>query len=239
VSTNPALPFLRHTCTGYASMVLARRAAVYAGLEFLQFHPPVVYGVGVLITEGARVEGGLSVPTRGGERLHAPICAAREGIFPSRDVSSRARQSRFGDGRGVGREEATSAAYEHLAPACSHAPAASVHRPSQRASSPESMLILKPIPLIPTVPLLMWAAIPDDDQSEWSPPLPRTSRMPVCAGVMSIGEAACVSVHGANRLGTNRLLDLIVFGRAAPFGLGAGHRDRAGPEATGPRRASA
>ncbi len=199
-----------HTCTGDGGGMALRAGLPLQDMEFVQFHPTGIYGAGCLITEGVRGEGGIR-RNSGGERFmerYAPN--ARD--LASRDVVSRAMTIEIREGRGVGPE------HDHLYLHLEHLDADVIRK--RLPGIAETAMIFAgvdvtraPIPVLPTVHYNM-GGVPCNIHGEV---LTARNGDPeaVVPGLMAIGEAACVSVHGANRLGSNSLLDLVVFGRAA------------------------
>lgn len=199
-----------HTCTGDGGGMALRAGLPLQDMEFVQFHPTGIYGAGCLITEGVRGEGGI-LRNSGGERFmerYAPN--ARD--LASRDVVSRAMTIEIREGRGVGPE------HDHLYLHLEHLDADVIRK--RLPGIAETAMIFAgvdvtraPIPVLPTVHYNM-GGVPCNIHGEV---LTARNGDPeaVVPGLMAIGEAACVSVHGANRLGSNSLLDLVVFGRAA------------------------
>ena len=199
-----------HTCTGDGNGMVLRAGLALQDMEFIQFHPTGIYGSGCLITEGARGEGGYLVNSAGEHFMERYAPSA--GDLASRDVVSRALTIEIREGRGVGpKKDHIHLHIEHLDPDLLQERLPGISETAQIFAGVD--VTKEPIPVIPTVHYNM-GGIPTNHHGEVLRP---TADDPdaVQPGMMAIGEAASVSVHGANRLGCNSLLDIVVFGRAA------------------------
>lgn len=198
-----------HTCTGDGNAMVLRAGLPLQDMEFVQFHPTGIYGAGCLITEGVRGEGGFLTNAEG-ERFMSRY-APKAGDLASRDVVSRAMTLEINAGRGVGPlKDHLYLHIEHLSPNLIHERLPGISETARIFAGVD--VTRSPIPVIPTVHYNM-GGIPTNVHAEVITKSTEGER--IVPGLMAIGEAACVSVHGANRLGSNSLLDLIVFGRAA------------------------
>src|SRR3982751_5338519 len=203
-----------HTCTGDGGGMVLRAGLPLQDMEFVQFHPTGIYGAGCLVTEGARGEGGYLVNSEGERFMERYAPSAKD--LASRDVVSRAMTIEIREGRGVGKKKDHIFLHlDHLDPQVLQERLPGISESVRIFANVD--VTRQPIPIAPTVHYNM-GGIPTNYHGEVLTKKDGDDNA-IIPGLMAIGEAACVSVHGANRLGSNSLIDLVVFGRAAALRL--------------------
>jgi succinate dehydrogenase (ubiquinone) flavoprotein subunit len=202
-----------HTCSGDGSAMVTRAGIANEDMEFVQFHPTGVYGAGCLITEGCRGEGGFLVNSKGERFMERYAPNAKD--LASRDVVSRSITLEIRGGRGVGPLK------DHIHLQLHHIPASTLKERLPGISETAYIfagvdVTKEPIPVLPTVHYNM-GGVPTNYKGEVI--VHRNGKDQIVPGLHACGEAGCASVHGANRLGANSLLDLVVFGRAVALNI--------------------